>query len=104
MTQKHPSKLKLIHDGSISLMNFPVLRLSTIFLCVKHVTIRDDPLTSLFDESFRELLSERLMRLNHSKDHKLVINSPFITNFFRKLIKKLKTKSSLRHKERLFRS
>lgn len=78
LRQKHPSKLKIIEDSSISSMHLPMLRLSTIILCVKHVTICGRPLISLFDESFRELLAERLMRLNHSKDHKLVITLPFI--------------------------
>lgn len=45
-------------------MSLPFLRESTLHLCVRHVTIHGRPFTSLYDESFRTLLRERLHYVN----------------------------------------
>lgn len=72
--QMHLSKLAEIEELPVSKMNLGMLRESTILLCVRHVTVCGRPLNSLNDESFRELLAERMARLKQSKNHKLTIN------------------------------
>lgn len=72
--QMHPSKLRLIEECSINTMSLPILRQSTLNLLVRHVTIHGRPLASINDGSFRELLSERMIRLRARGPHKLNVN------------------------------
>lgn len=71
--QMHPSKLTLIEAKSINSLSLPVLRQSTLNLLVRHVTIHGRPFASINDGSFRELLSERLIRLRARGPYKLTI-------------------------------
>lgn len=78
--QRHPSKLSIIEEKSISSLSLPVLRRSTLNLLVRHVTIHGRPLTSIDDASFRELLAERMIRLRARGPHKLSVNWNMLRN------------------------
>lgn len=72
--QMHPSKLILIEEVSVNSMSLPVLHQSTLNLLVRHVTIRGRPFASINDNSFRELLSERLTRLRARGQYRLIVS------------------------------
>lgn len=86
-TQVHQSKLKEINISKEK--NLAWLRLSTIYLCVKHVTTSGRPLISIYDDSFQELLKERLEKLKGTP-HELNINLPLLKKFINESANKLR--------------
>lgn len=86
-TQKHPSKLKDVTYSREK--NLAWLRLSTIYTCVKHVTICGRPLISINDESFQEFLQERLKKLEGTP-HALTINVQVVKGYVNECAKKLR--------------
>lgn len=81
----HPSKLEEIRQNTSQF-----IRLSTIYLCVEHVTISGRPLSSIEDSPFRQLLKDRLCLLNQSDVHALSIDSELIINEIHKVANNIK--------------
>lgn len=90
--QKHPSKLRLIEESSINSLSLPVLRRSTLNLLVRHITIHGRPIASINDGSFRELLSERMIRLRARGPHKLTVNVEMLRGEVLKFAERIKEK------------
>lgn len=76
----HPTQLKKIDSIPISQLPIAYLRESSLILAVRHVTIHGRPFSSLNDDSFKTLMSERLSRVNRGTERKekLFITIPVV--------------------------
>lgn len=87
--QRHASKLSEVETSNITRSSLPYLRLSTIYTCVKHVTVCGRPLEAIYDESFQEFLADRLKKLRGTSQ-KLVIDRELVKRYVNDTAEKIR--------------